>query len=152
MIEELLRFEAGVKRDGVHPMMYAWLGVVAVYHHELTNRVTRVTSIRRDYVSGVRSSHSPKPPKLSTAADIGRRSLDKIDFAEEFCHDLQRLYGKRLGVVLEPEWLTVKQLERRFGLVLRTESQIRAARKRRTSHPPAAERTVMDLGLKRVFA
>ena len=134
MIEELLSFKAGVKRDGVHPMMYAWLGIVAVYHHELTNRVTRVTSIRRDYVPGVHSKHSPKPPKLSTAADIGRRELDKIDFAEEFCHDLQRLYGKRLGVVLEPEWLTVKQLERRFGLVLRTESQIRAARKRVGPH------------------
>ena len=134
MIEELLRFKAGVKRDRVHPMMYAWLGVVAVSHHELTERVLRVTSLRRDYRPGVRSRHSPRPPTLSTAADIGRRELDKIDCAEEFCSDLQRLYGKHLGVVLEPEWLTVKQLERRFALVLKTESQVRAARKRVGPH------------------
>lgn len=134
MIDELLRFKSGVNRDGVHPMMYAWLGVVAVYHQELTGRAVRVTSLRRDHEPGVRSKHSPKPPTLSSAADIGRRALDKIDYAEDFCRDLQRLYGKHLGVVLEPEWLTVKQLERRFGLVLRTESRVRAARKRVGPH------------------
>ena len=54
--------------------------------------------------------------------------------AEEFCRDIQRIYGKRLGVVLEPEWLTVKQLERRFDLVLKTPAAIRAARKRVGPH------------------
>ena len=134
VIEELLRFKAGVKKDGVHPMMFAWLGVVALYHYEITNRVTRVTSIRRDYIPGIRSKHSPKPPALSMAADLGRRELDKLDYAEEFCRDLQIFYGKCLGVVLEPEWLTVKQLERRFGIVIATARQEKAARKRVGPH------------------
>ncbi len=29
MIDELFHFKPGVKRDHVHPMMFAWLGVVA---------------------------------------------------------------------------------------------------------------------------
>ncbi len=133
-LEELLRFKADVKRDEVHPMMFAWLGVIAAFHHETTGRVMRVTSLRRTYRPGARSRHSPRPPALSSAADIGRRELDKIDHAEAFCVDIQRVYGKHLGVVLEPEWLTIKQLEKRFGIVITTKSKERAARRRVGPH------------------
>jgi hypothetical protein len=131
---ELLHCKSGVNRDGVHPMMWAWLGAVAVYHFELTEKTLWVTSLRRNYVPGHASRHSPKPPELATAADIRRHALDAIDYAAEFCSDLQRAYGTHIGVVLEPEWLTRAQLAKRFGTSISTPSQERAARARVGPH------------------
>jgi len=135
MLDELIHFKAGVDRDGVHPMMWAWLGVVAGYHFELTEKTLWVTSLRRPYVAGAPTSkHSPKPPTLSSAVDIRRHDLDRIDYAEDFARDIQREYGQHLGVLLEPEWLTLRQLEQRFGITIRTPSQERAARSRVGPH------------------
>lgn len=131
---DLIRFKRGVRRDAVHPMMFAYLGAIAPYHYELTGRVMRVTSMRRIYKHGSSSKHSPKLPALCTAADIGRHALDDVSAAQDFCREIQQRYGARVGVVLEPEWLTVRQLERRFGRTLKSDSQVRAARKRVGPH------------------
>lgn len=139
-IGSLLRFKPGVDRSAVHPMMFAWLGAVSIYHVEITEEPLTVTSLRRSYNPQVKTKHAPPPPRLVSAADIRRRELDALDDPNElrsaaaFCRELQRCYGRHLGVVLEPEWLTVRQLEKRFGIRIRNKSQERAARKRVGPH------------------
>ncbi len=135
-IGELLEFKEGVDREGLHPMMWVWLGAVAVYHFELTNKPLTVTSARRPYREGVSSSHSPPPGELATAADIRRSELDRIGrtVAAEFSKAIQRNYGGHVGVVLEPEWLTVAQLEKRYGIRIVNREQEKAARRRVGPH------------------
>lgn len=70
-----------------------------------------------------------KRPPLASAVDISRRApmaakplnstnddMLPISRAEEFCRTLQGLMGDQIGVVLEPEWLSIRELERRGGL------------------------------------
>ena len=53
---------------------------------------------------------------------------------QAFCRTIQQRYGAALGVVLEPEWLTVRELERRFGIEIRTDLEEQAARRRVAPH------------------
>jgi len=50
------------------------------------------------------------------AADLRRWYLDKIGKAQEFCKMLRKKHGKYIGVVLEPEELTPREIKQRGGL------------------------------------
>jgi hypothetical protein len=51
---------------------------------------------------------------MVTAADIRRWYLDHTGRTQSFCGWLQHELG--LGVLLEPEWMTPKQIEERGGI------------------------------------
>lgn len=133
-LSSLLRFKPGVVRDRVHPLMWAWSGAVSVYHAELTGEPATVTSARRPWAPGSSSRHAPPSGELATALDLRRWALDRVGKAEAFCRTIQQRYGAALGVVLEPEWLTVRELEKRFGIRIRTEGELEAARRRVGPH------------------
>lgn len=127
----------GCDFTGMHPDIVMWAGVVAGYHLNLTGRPLWITSARRRYRPGVVSRHSPPPctihgdlcslqpdlrtpdcmPVLVTGFDFRRWYLDEVPGrAEEFCTMLQGRHSGYLGVVLEPEWLTKKQIKDRGGI------------------------------------
>jgi hypothetical protein len=123
-----------VDMRGVHPVLWfrlAWLDKV----HELyTGDELTVTSLRRPFVKGKVSRHAALPPPhnparafldprqwdefMCIAADLRRWSLDGTGrlTAETFCKYIQNEHGDEIGVVLEPEWLTEKQLDMRGGI------------------------------------
>lgn len=144
---ELLRFKRGVDRSDIHPLLWAWLGTISAFHYGLTLEPATVTSLRRPYNPSSSTKHAtPDPPEgeareLVTAADLRRHALDRLDrgdpsrkWAERFCKAIQASAGDRIGVVLEPEWLTVRQLEQRFGIRIYTRDQELAARRRVGPH------------------
>lgn len=111
-----MRLKLGVNGAGVEPNIFLWLGAVSRAHRAWTDKELVVTSLRR--TPGDRPSwHSPKEHELVRAVDIRRWYLDEDDFAEAFCLMLQARYGDGLKVVLEPEWLTSEQVERRGGVL-----------------------------------
>jgi hypothetical protein len=103
-----------VDASGVHPVLWTFLGAIAMRHRVDTGHELVVTSLRRP--PGPRPSrHSPPPGELVTAADLRRWSLDSTNSTESFARLLQHLYGARLGVVVEPEWLTPAEIAARGG-------------------------------------
>jgi hypothetical protein len=104
----------GVDWDGVHPLVWLWLGKLSVAHRAWTAEGITVTSLRRP-VGPRPSKHSPLPGGLVEAADIRRWALDRTGRTERFCRELQRQHGGYLGVVLEPEWLTPAEVAERGG-------------------------------------
>mgnify|MGYP000267757818 CR=1 FL=1 len=110
-----MRLKRGVDARGADPDLWALLGEIDVLHAAAVGQGVVVTSLRRRR-SRRASLHSPKAPKLVQAADLRRHQLDAQHQAESFCHSLQRIYGRWLGVVLEPEWLTEKQIRARGGI------------------------------------
>ena len=99
----------------VHPDLWCILGEIDKEHAAYTGKGVVVTSLRRP--KGRRhSTHAPGRGKLAKGADLRRWALDAIGKAEEFCKHLQKKYGRYVGVVLEPEWLTPEQIRQRGGL------------------------------------
>ena len=104
-----------VDATGIHPVLWIFLGAIALRHKRATGKPMVVTSLRRK--RGRRpSKHSPPKGELVRAGDLRRWYFRDAQSAEEFCKDLQRDYGSQLGVVLEPEWLTPKQIAQRGGI------------------------------------
>ena len=100
----------------MEPGIYLWLGALSRAHRAWTDKELVVTSLRRP--PGDRPSwHSPKEFELVRAADIRRWYLDGDKLAESFCRMVQARYGDALKVMLEPDWLTRDDLERRGGLL-----------------------------------
>ncbi len=104
-----------VDTSGVDPRLIAWLPVLDLDHRSLTTEELTVTSLRRPPAPRP-SRHSPPGANLVTAADLRRWALDGRSMSEEWCRTLQWYYGRWLGVVLEPEWLTEEELATRGGL------------------------------------
>ena len=110
-----MRLKKKVWAHLVHPDLWCILGEIERDHVACTGEGVEVTSLRRP--KGRRhSKHAPGPGKLAKGADLRRKALDAIGKAEKFCKTLQRKYGKYIGVVLEPEWLTPAQIRQRGGL------------------------------------
>ncbi len=124
-----MRFKRHVDASGVHPRMWQFLAWLDQLHMEWTEEEMWVTSLRRSFVKGVDTRHAignvmltatdPRahPGDFVTAVDIRRWALDEIAAprdAEAFCRHVQHSYGRQIGVVLEPEWLSLKALRRRF--------------------------------------
>jgi hypothetical protein len=103
-----------VDTRGVDPRLHTWLLLLDMDHRTVTGEDLTITSLRRP--AGARDSrHSPPADQLVDAADLRRRFLDDQGAAEEWCRTIQRHYGRWLGVVLEPEWLTEDEAEARGG-------------------------------------
>ena len=112
-----MKLKDGVDATGVSPVLFFWLGVLCAEHAIAARMEMVVTCLRRPLGGGAEGSHHeiPKPDDV-TAADIRRHYLDARKNAESFCRMIQRKYGKDLGVVLEPEWLTIDQIAERGGI------------------------------------
>ena len=111
-----MKLKLGVDDSQCSPVLGLWMGVVARHHLEWTNREFVVTSIRRES-SKWATRHVVKPGELVTAFDCRTWHLVELKLADPFCEMLQGLYGKWLGVVLEPDWLTPAELEKRGGVL-----------------------------------
>lgn len=111
-----MKLKLGVDDSQCSPVLGLWIGVVARHHREWTPEELVVTSIRRES-SKWPTRHVVKPGELVTAFDFRTRYLVEEQVAHTFCRMLQALYGKWLGVVLEPEWLTPAELEKRGGFL-----------------------------------
>lgn len=109
-----MNIKPGVDATDVHPILWAFLGAIAVHHFTDTSHELVITSLRRPPGPRV-SRHSTGPGGLVTAADIRRWPLDRTHSAESFAHMLQHKYGKHLGVVVEPEWLSAEEIAARGG-------------------------------------
>lgn len=117
-----MRLKTGVDARLVHPGIWIYLGVIALEHRLWTGAPLLVTSLRRP--PGDRPSrHAPKENEEVTAADFRRWVLDESSAADSFCRMLQARFGRELGVVLEPEWLTIEELSERGG-VLKVEPHV----------------------------
>lgn len=111
-----MRLKPGVDARAIHPGIWFYLGIIAAEHRRWTGEELWVTDLRR--LPGERPSrHAPKRDEEVTAADFRRWSLDAHARADAFCRMLQSLYGDELGVVLEPEWLSPEERDRRGGLL-----------------------------------
>lgn len=111
-----MKIKRGVDATGVEPTMWLWLGAVSRAHREWSGHELVVTSLRRK-PSERASWHSPKSTEPVRAADIRRWYLNVDELAEPFCRMLQARYGEALKVMLEPEWLSPAELERRGGIL-----------------------------------
>lgn len=110
-----MRLLDGVDGEGVHPTLWLFLGAIAERHRYYTQAELVITSLRRP--AGPRPSlHSPRAGELVMAADIRRHALDRDESAARFCRIMQNDWGDYLGVVLEPEWLTPREVALRGGL------------------------------------
>ena len=121
-----------VDQRGVHPRLWYAISWLDRLHHQWTGDELTVTSLRRQFELGKVSRHAPLPPInpkpfldprqwdqfFVTAVDIRRWSLDGTGrlTAETFCKHIQHEHGEELGVVLEPEWLTAEEIQRRGGI------------------------------------
>lgn len=113
-----MKLKRGVNFNEIHPVLWIFIGVIAILYRVWTGAEMTVTSLRRRGKKG-------KHPK-GTAVDIRRWELDaakkKVNsqlgptYAVSFVRDLQRRYGKWLGIVLEPEMLTPAQIKARGGI------------------------------------
>lgn len=112
-----MRLKPGVNPRLVHPGIWIYLGILAEEHRRWTGEELWVTSLRRP-PGGRPSMHAPKEHEEVTAADVRRHTLDAATAAEPFCRMLQARYGRDLGVVLEPEWLTAAELSERGGVLM----------------------------------
>ena len=111
-----MRLKPGVNAENIARNVFLWLGVVARAHSAWTGKELVVTSLRRP-PRGRPSWHSPKENELVRACDFRRWYLDENQLAESFCRMLQARYGAGIKVVLEPEWLTPEEIERRGGVL-----------------------------------
>ena len=110
-----MRLKQRVWASLVHPDLWCLMSEIEAEHVACTGKRAEFTSLRRR--PGRRpSKHSPGPGKLVKGVDLRRRYLDAIGKAEEFCKRLQKKYGRYIGVVLEPEWLTPAQIRQRGGI------------------------------------
>lgn len=110
-----MRLKKGVVASRVHHDLWCILSQIEQEHQAWTGKELVLTSMRRKQ-RAKHSKHSPGPGMPAKAADIRRRYLDAIGRAEEFCKGLQKRFGKYIGVVLEPEWLTPAQIRQRGGI------------------------------------
>ncbi len=124
-----MRFKRGLDASGVHPRLWQFLMWLDQQHLEFTEETLWITSLRRPFSSDdprVRTKHATRfesfcdprvdaAESLVTAADIRRWALDEVGRAEEFCRHVQVSYGPQIGVVLEPEWLSVARHKRMTG-------------------------------------
>lgn len=117
----------GVDARGVHPVMWTALDWLDRKHHEFTNKEATITSLRRPWREGIKSYHAPPLPPthldgpflesrhwdeyMVTAADLRVWQLKAMGSLapQEFCRYIQLVAGQRIGVVLEPDWLTPEQ-------------------------------------------
>lgn len=111
-----MKLKPGVDDRLVHPTIWSYLGIVALEHRIWTGEELWVTSLRRA-PREFPSRHSPLENELVTAADFRRHTLDVTHAADAFCRMLQARFGLDLGVVLEPDWLTPKELSDRGGVL-----------------------------------
>jgi len=110
-----MRLKQKVCANHVHPDLWCILSQIDQDHFTWTGKELVLTSVRRKRRVKP-SKHSPGPGMPTKAADFRRFYLDAIGKAQEFCRMLQKKYGKYIGVVLEPEWLTPKQIRQRGGV------------------------------------
>lgn len=122
-----MRFKRHVDAGGIHPRLWQVLGWLDQLHLEWTEGELWVTSLRRPYVEDVNTRHAapdlplpisdPRsaPDPFVTAADIRRWALDELGKAEAFCRYIQDVAGDQIGVVLEPEWLSLARRARMTG-------------------------------------
>jgi hypothetical protein len=111
-----MQLKPGVNARLVHPGIWIFLGIIAEEHRRWTSEELWVTSLRRP-PGGRVSFHAPKEYEEVRAADFRRHVLDTTAAAEAFCRMLQARFGRDLGVVLEPEWLTTEELSERGGVL-----------------------------------
>lgn len=111
-----MQLKPGVNAGGVDPFLWAFLGQIAMLYRDLTGKEMVITSLRRDADPARPSKHSPPKNRACEAADIRTDVLRAIKADDAFARMLQNRFGKELGVVLEPDWLTPAQLAERGGL------------------------------------
>ncbi len=126
-----MRIKPEVDQRGVHPRLWYVLGWLDRLHALYTGDELVVTSLRRPFEDSRRSRHAPLPPIgrgflhprqwdrfMVTAADLRRWSLDGTGglTAVEFCKHIQGEHGDEIGVVLEPEWLSAEEIQKRGGI------------------------------------
>lgn len=110
-----MRMKDGVDTTNVSPALWLMLGMIASWHRVRWGSELTVTSLRRP-PDGGHSKHSPPAAVPCMAADIRRRGVGEPDEWAVFARDLQHRFGPDLGVVLEPEWLTLAEVTARGGL------------------------------------
>jgi len=107
-----MKLKRGVNFKNIHPVLWMFLGVIAILYSIWADAEMTITSMRRKGTKG-------KHPK-GMAVDIRRWELDDNPSARanamSFTIELQRRYGEWLGVVLEPEMLTPAQIKARGGI------------------------------------
>jgi len=113
-----MKLKRGVNFKDIHPVLWIFIGTIATLYRGWTGAEMTITSMRRRGTKG-------KHPK-GMAVDIRRWELDSArkksdsgqggSYADKFALDLQRRFGKWLGVVLEPEMLTPAQIKARGGI------------------------------------
>ncbi len=115
-----MKFKRGTSWEDAHPMLWYWLGKVEGEYANWAESETELTVTSMTRESPATSKHCPDRNVTGRceAADIRRHGLDKVSgsTAHVFCRRLQTKFGRYLGIVLEPEWLTDKEIRARLGL------------------------------------
>ncbi len=111
-----MKLKPGVDATDVEPGIWLWLGAVSRAHWAWAGHELVVTSLRRKPVERA-SWHAPKNNEGVRAVDFRRWHLDGDELTEPFCRMLQARYGEALKVMLEPEWLSARELELRGGIL-----------------------------------
>jgi len=111
-----VKVNPGVDTRLIDPGVWLFLGAIAQIHREWTGEQLTVTSLRRP-PGGRVSLHSTKEHEPVRAADFRRHQLDDAHGADPFCRYLQMRFGEWIGVVLEPEWLSLAELAERGGVL-----------------------------------
>lgn len=109
-----MRLKRGVDDRMVHPVLWVMLGQIGLLHRLWTGAELTITSLRRQPGSR-RSKHAPPDGADCTAGDLRVHDLRPGDEREAFARVLQVKFGKLIGVVLEPDWLTPGEIKRRGG-------------------------------------
>jgi hypothetical protein len=109
-----MQLKDGVDPSDVHPVLWLFLGEIAGLYREATGEEMVITSLRRP-PSDRASRHSPGLGHPCMAADIRRWPFKDVPTAARFARELQQRFGHQLGVVLEPEWLTPREVALRGG-------------------------------------
>lgn len=114
------RFKEGMhSADHVHPLLWVYINQIGKWHQEQTGYRMVVTSMIR--WNGKASYHNPDHAKdkhkffryLSTAFDM-RRWYMTFPQLEKFCLDVKRSLD--IGCLIEPEWMSAKQIAARGGI------------------------------------
>jgi hypothetical protein len=112
----MIAMKDGVDWRGVHPALWYKLALANEKHAQMVSNRLTVTSLRRPFLVGARlTKHTTEDPReFVLAADMRRWDLDRFGMTIEFCRWMQ--VSLNLGVMLEPEWLTVEQIAERGGV------------------------------------
>lgn len=110
----------GVDSSRVHPLIWVYAHQIAVWHQDVTGYRMVITSMTRDSGSSYHNpfyadtKHDFGHPILSTAFDMRRWYFPDFHTLEQFCLEVKQELD--IGCLIEPEWMTSKQIAARGGV------------------------------------